>query len=138
MIEAYIAQTSQYPYTVDDDFACITTDTGCRRNSSLMVPISAFTTNVSTVGALPKSAAMATDTRGGITYAYNAARTVGGVSAPAIISWYIRGVNSDCGMPVLQVESALAANISVNKFTTGNIGSSGATQCVASISGPGV
>ena len=138
MVEAYIAQEGVYPYTTNDSFACITVDTTCRRNNSGITPVASFLTEMNKVGSLPKSAPLASDVRGGVVYAYNAGRTIGGASAPAILSWYIKGVNSDCGMRVLASESTLATSFASVPYTVGDVGSSGLTQCVASINGPGV
>ncbi len=68
-------------------------------------------------------------------YHYSAARTVSGVSAPATLFYYLFGVNSNCGLPVLNGESG-ALLPSAQSYTTGDIGGSGATYCVVSIPGP--
>lgn len=97
----------------------------------------AFTAELETIGSVPKSAPLASSVRGGITYNYNALRTVDGASAPVVLSYYIKGVNANCGLRALSTESVTAVTSS-NGYTVGNIGSSGVTQCVVSIAGPGV
>lgn len=133
MVEAYVAKTGQFPYTTDASHACITQETTCRRNGGAMTPVAAFDSAMATVGNLPRSAPLVSTVRGGVTYAYIAGRTVDGVAAPASLSFYIFGVNSNCGMPVLSSESGTPTTTSSNSYTVGNVGSSGATQCVVSI-----
>jgi len=136
LIQAYIAKTGQYPYTVENDFVCITTETDCRRNSAPMGANSTFNAAMATVGSLPRVAPMATDTRGGVTYSYHSARVVNGTSQPAILSYYIKGPSTRCGLPALNTEGTTSSTSS-SGYTTGDIGGSGATQCVVSIPGPG-
>lgn len=137
MIASYIASTGEYPYAVDASYVCVTTATTCLRNSVTPIPgKNTFDNSMATIGTVPRSAPLVSSVRGGITYQYSTARTVNGTVQPAIMSYYILGINSDCGLPVLDREDATAAVRSSNKYTVGNVGSSGVTQCVVSIEGP--
>ncbi|MGH7217820.1 MAG: prepilin-type N-terminal cleavage/methylation domain-containing protein [Candidatus Microsaccharimonas sp.] len=136
MIMAYIAKNGTYPYT-GSSYACITTESTCRRNSGPLANVATFDTEMATIGSTPKSTPLATDIRGGITYQYNASRTVDGTPAPAVLGYYLPGTNVDCGFPVLNGDSTAAVTVS-SKYTNGNVGSSNTTQCVVSIPGPGV
>lgn len=135
LVLAYVAANGEYPYT-GAGYACITTESTCRRNSGPLSNVTQFTNALETIGSLPKSTPLATDIRGGITYHYNAIRTVDGVSAPAILSYYLPGAGTDCGFPVLNNEGT-APVTSSSKYTNSNVGSSNTTQCVVSIRGPG-
>lgn len=135
LIQAYIGKNGTYPYTADTAFICITTDTTCRRNGPLVPGSSVLDSEVATVGGLPKSVPMAASNRAGITYNYNPARTVNGDPAPVVLSYYLKGINTSCGLPALTTESTTAVS-STNGYTNGNIGGSGLTQCIVSIPGP--
>jgi prepilin-type N-terminal cleavage/methylation domain-containing protein len=137
MIDAYIVANNNYPYSASNDFACITVAGGCGRNSPAMTPIAEFNSAVATIGTLPQSVPPVSDTRFGITYQYNASRTVDGVSAPAIISYYLPGTNTDCGLSVLNGEGTSLAR-TATRYSVGNVGSSGITQCILPITGPRV
>ncbi len=137
VIEAYIVSAQQYPWTVESEYVCITVDTSCRRNGGPQGVLPAFQTTIASVGSLPKSAPLVSDIRGGVTYNYVSSRTVDGQSAPAILSYYLKGINTDCGMAVVNSEGTSPSTTST-KYTVGNVGSSGSTQCVVSLSGPKV
>ena len=96
----------------------------------------AFDTAMATIGSLPRSAPLVSSVRGGVMYNYRAARTVDGVSMPALLSYYIFGPNGSCGLPVLTSDSNLAVATSSAAYTIGNVNSTGATLCAISISGP--
>lgn len=137
MIESYIVTYDEYPY-VGGNHTCITMDTGCYRNN--VTPLSEntpFMTNMAKIGNLPKSAPLASDVRGGVMYSYDATRMVNGNSAPAILSFYLPGANTDCNMTALTSEGTVSSNSS-SKYTIGDVGGSGTTFCVVSISGPRV
>jgi len=133
MIEVYIATYDKYPHIVDG-YVCITTTTSCRNNSGPMASTPAFDTEVARVGSLPRSAPLASDVRGGVTYMYNATRTIDGVSAPVVIRYYLLGAYSDCGMKVIDSDTSQAASTSSNKYTIGDVGSSGSTLCAVKVS----
>lgn len=134
MIEAYIAANGSYPYTVDE-YVCITTDTTCRRNSGAQGVTPAFDAAMATIGSLPRSTPLVSSVRGGVMYNYAPARTVDGISAPATVSYYLFGINTNCGLPVLNTDNNTALTASAG-YTIGNVGGSGGTYCLVSISGP--
>lgn len=136
LIQAYVAANGTYPYEIDS-IVCITSETSCRRNSGPIAPTAAFDTAMSTIGLLPRSAPLASSVRGGVVYNYNPARTVSGSSAPSILSYYLIGINTKCGLPVINTENPSAVPDAAG-YSNGNVGSSGLTQCVVSIPGPGV
>jgi prepilin-type N-terminal cleavage/methylation domain-containing protein len=136
-IESYIVANDQYPYTTDTAFVCITTDSTCRRNGGPGFANTTFNSTLAAFGTPPKRVPLASDIRGGITYQYDATRTVDGTSRPAILSYYLPGANTDCAVPVLTTENPIAVT-STNRYTIGNVGSTNVTQCVISVSGPGV
>lgn len=135
LISAYIALNNAYPTAPQGEYICITVDTTCRRNTPDVAGNSTFEAAMATVGKLPRFAPLVSDVRGGVTYHYSSSRIVNGISSPAILSFYILGAYADCGMPVLTGEGDSISSSS-NKYTIGNVGSSGATQCVVKIDGP--
>lgn len=133
-VEAYAAANSGYPHTVQE-YVCVTTESTCRRNSGPMGSVPAFDAAMASIGGLARSVPLASDVRGGITYHYNASRTVDGQSAPAILSYYMVGTGASCGFPALNSEGTTATT-TTSGYTTANINGSGLTYCVVSINGP--
>ena len=136
-VEAYAAANSTYPYTVESEYVCVTTDSTCRRNSNPMASTPAFATAMASIGGLVRSVPLASDVRGGVTYQYNSSRTVDGRPAPAVLNYYVKGTSTSCGLPALNTDNTTAVTTS-SGYTNGNIGGSGVTYCVVSINGPGV
>lgn len=136
-IESYIVANDQYPHTTDTAFICITIDSTCRRNGGPGFVNTTFNTTLAAFGTPPKRVPLASDIRGGITYQYDSGRTVDNVSRPVILSYYLPGVSTDCGIAVLNGEGQILTTSS-NRYTISNVGSSGVTQCVVSINGPSV
>jgi prepilin-type N-terminal cleavage/methylation domain-containing protein len=132
MVKAYVAANESYPYTGENEYVCITTDTTCRRNSSPMGVTPAFDTAMATIGSLPRSAPLASNVRGGVMYNYYSARTVDGAAAPAMLSYYLKGVNTNCGFPVINTENSTATTLSTG-YTIGDVGGAGVTYCLVSI-----
>ena len=93
-IEAYAAANNTYPYTSEGVVICVTTDSTCRRNGGPLAGSSSFDSEIATIGIVPRSVPLVSSVRGGVTYQYGATRTVDGRSAPAIISYYVFGVNA--------------------------------------------
>lgn len=139
ILTSYIATTGSYPVTNTSAFICITSEGGCHRNTSSSLANNAtLDAAMATIGTVPQSVPLASSVRGGITYHYSAARTVGGVSAPLIISYYIIGINQPCGVSRIVDNEDDVTHFSTRGFSSGNVNSSGLTQCAVSIEGPGV
>lgn len=136
-IESYIVANDQYPYTTDTAFVCITTDSTCRRNGGPGFANTTFNSTLAAFGTPPKRVPLASTIRGGITYQYDSTRKIDDTSRPVILSYYLPGANTDCGMTVLDSENPIA-NTSATRYTIGNVGGTGVTQCVVSINGPSV
>ena len=135
MIQAYIAANDKYPYTENGTYVCITTAVVCKRNSPAINGNATFEANIATVGTLPRTVPLVSSIRSGITYEYDSARTVDGILQPAILEYYVFGVNSDCGRVALNSNGTIITT-STNHYTTGDVGGSGATFCVITIPGP--
>lgn len=137
-IEAYAAANNTYPYTADNTYICVTTDSTCRNNSAPFAGNAVFDSEIAEIATVPRSVPLVSDVRGGVSYQYWAARTVDGRSAPVILNYYVFGVNTSCGYPVLNTSGNAAAVTASTPYTAGNVGGSGATHCAISVNGPGI
>ena len=136
MVQAYATENDSYPDAVY--YACVTTTSGCANSSAVVPASSAFDTNMEKTGAVPKSTAtLGGTTRYGVMYSWHASRTLDGQSRPALLLYYLQGVNQPCGMQVTDSFSTTMATTSLS-YTNGNSGGTGKTACVVSIPGPGV
>ena len=134
MIQAYVAETGEYP---ELSSACVTSTTGCADANVAISSSPIFDTNMQKVGTPPKSTAtLGGTTRYGVIYTYQATRTLDSQSRPAILLYYLQGINQSCGMAITSSYGPVMATTS-SRYTGGNSGSSGKTACVVSIPGPG-
>lgn len=133
-VQAYIASEDSYPLRVNNSFACITTQSGCAGGAgSIYTANATFDTNMQKTGSLTKSVPTSGADRYGVTYHYDAARTLNGEARPAIILYYLQGTNQQCGLPATN-SWGQAMLSSTTGYTTGN--TDGKTSCFISIPGP--
>lgn len=131
-IQAYVGSNGSYPLTVGGTI-CVTTTSGCYGGAGAFPSNSTFNTNMSGIGTLPKSVPMSGSSRYGISYDYDAGRTLSGQSRPAMLLYYLQGTYQQCGMPVTNSWGP-AMSIASSGYTTGDTGD-GKTSCIVSISG---
>ena len=82
----------------------------------------------------PKSVPKKGATRYGLIYSYAPARTLDGASRPAVLIYYLDGVNQQCGVnDVLREWSDTELHRSTTGYSIGNIDGSGKTSCYVSI-----
>ena len=140
MIEAYVAQYGEYPET-SGVFVCITHQSGCLEGSGISHPSNAtFNAQMALIGNLPQSVPNLSDTskRIGIRYRYQASLMVADESLPATLSYWLEGLNQNCGIAsgVLNNDST-PSSFSTTGYTSGNAGGAGdKTYCRISIPGP--
>lgn len=137
MIQAYVAANGSYPYTGGSN-VCITTTTGCVRDGGgVDTAVASFDTNMATIGTLPRSVPSSGTQAYGIMYSYSSARTFNGAVLPAMVFYYLEGVNQACGLSNVMTAWDVAVTSSTG-YTGGNASSTGKTLCFISISGPSV
>jgi prepilin-type N-terminal cleavage/methylation domain-containing protein len=135
MVQAYVAASGSYPYTGGGN-ACITTATGCVRDGGgVDTAVASFDTNMATIGVLPRSVVSSGSQAYGIMYNYLSTRTFNGTVSPAIVFYYLEGVNQNCGLNGVMTAWDTAVT-SGTGYTSGNASSTGKTLCFISIPGP--
>lgn len=134
LLQVYLATNNAYPYTGGGN-ACITSTTGCVRDSGgVDVAVATFDTNMATVGTMPKSVASSGSLGYGVMYNYSATRTYNGVVTPAILFYFLEGVNQNCGLQGVMTAWDIATT-SATGYTSGNASSTGKTLCFVSVPG---
>ncbi len=129
MIESYIAVSGTYP---DSNYACITTTAGC----SLTGTNTTFNTNMATIGTLPKSVPISGPDRYGLQYLYDSTRTFNGAPQPAVLLYWLSGINQQCSVSGVTNPTFGALVSSTTGYTDGNDASTGKTLCTINIPGP--
>jgi type IV pilus assembly protein PilA len=134
MINAYIAQTGEYPLKT---WACITTESGCATGSA-MPSNASFDADMATVGVLPKSVPVEGAAMFGVTYIYNDAHMVDEMRQPAYLAYYLFGTNQSCGVPgvMLWMANNTYRTTSATGRTSGSVDSDKKTLCRVVIPGP--
>ena len=138
MIEAYVAQYGEYPAK---STACITIESECQADSNNDTKISGnnvtFTTNMATIGTLPKSVPTEGARLYGVTYFYSSGLMLNAESSPAFIRYHLLGKNQQCGLSGVMASSATsgANTYSTSGYTVYNA-SLDRTMCFVSIPGP--
>jgi prepilin-type N-terminal cleavage/methylation domain-containing protein len=134
-LQLYIADKNAYPYTGGAN-ACITSTTGCVRDGGEVdSAIATFDTSMATVGNLPRTVASSGTLAYGVMYNYTATRTFNGVVQPAILFYFLEGVNQSCGLQGVMTAWDVAVTATTG-YTAGNASSTGKTLCFISIPGP--
>lgn len=129
MIQSYVAVSGKYP---DTSWACVTTTAGC----SLAGTNAVFNTNISTIGTLPKSVPISGPNRFGIQYIYDSTRTFNGAPQPAMLLYWLGGINQECKVSGVATPVFGAIAASTTGYTDGNDASTGKTLCAITIPGP--
>lgn len=135
MIQAYIAANGSYPAMTS---SCITTTTTCQANSSaptLTGPDAGFTTQMATMGSLPKEVPASGTQLFGVMYLWNATATLDGKSTPATLLYYLFGANQQCKLNGV-VNNTPPYTLSASGYTIGNDAGHNKTLCRIIIPGP--
>jgi prepilin-type N-terminal cleavage/methylation domain-containing protein len=133
-IQGYAASKGEYPATAN---ACVTTVSGCQASSTSdgTVPNnSTFEANISTIARLPATVPASGTRLFGITYVYDAAVTFEGQQRPAMIVYYLFGINQQCGVSgIVSDGSYPSLSASATGYSGGNDGGLGKTKCRISL-----
>ena len=135
MIQAYIAVNGSYPATTS---SCITTTTTCQADSEAPIFTASddgFTTQMATIGSLPKEVPASGTQLFGVTYFWNAAATLDGKSTPATLLYYLFGANQQCKLNGV-VDNSPPYTLSASGYTIGNDAGLNKTLCRVIIPGP--
>lgn len=139
MINAYIAETGEYPVAAGTTI-CITTESGCQMNSGSDDVVSGstvFDSRMSTVGSLPKDVPVIGGRLYGVMYNYTGLRMINGSeSQPLFIIYYLIGKNQACGLSgVVQQDGPNNYKPSSTGYSAYN-SSLDKTTCYISVPGP--
>lgn len=139
-VQSYIAAEGAYPSTQNGVYICITTVSGCHTDNNVVTENASFEAEMKKIGALPRTTAGGGADRYGVFYHYHSSRVVNGVSQPALIIYYLQGLNQQCGVsgvvrpdPVGDTTSTTLAS-STNGYSIGSAG--GKTVCFISLPKP--
>ena len=128
-IQSYIAVTGKYP---DSNYACVSTTVGCSLASTNAV----FNTNMATTATPAKSIPISGPDRFGLNYLYDATRTFNGAPQPAVLLYWLNGINQQCGVSGVAFPAFGALIPATSGYTDGNDASMNKTLCVITIAGP--
>lgn len=134
ILEAYIGANDAYPSKVD--WGCITVDTGCRLSGPAVPTSTYLLSNLATIGTTPKSIPGPSTYRYGISYSYDASRTVDGVARPLTLHYFLYGTSQQCQLSGVINSAYPGAASSATGYTQANDGGSGMTYCMISPPGP--
>lgn len=145
LVSSYIGSQGAYPPFTNpevgySEFICLTPATGCYTNTSEKFIDPLFEAAITKVGSLPNAVYRTGGDRYGVFYQYHRSRTVDGVSRPAVIIYYLQGLNQNCGVSNVLADAdgtgMVNTRISTTGYTSGNAG--GKTVCYVSLPGPAV
>lgn len=132
-IQAYMAAKDDYPTKTE---VCVTVDSGCAKSGGQTVSSnSAFNTAMAGVAKPPTRVPNSGVTAYGIYTHYAATRTYNDEPRPLIFSYFLQGINQQCGMEVADSNSNTIST-STRGYTSGDINYSGKTLCVVSVPAP--
>ena len=135
-IQSYIALEGKYPAKTGN--VCLTIDSGCVRNTGVVEATSSeLNANMSAIGGYPRKISNVGAVGTGITYNYHPDRIFNGESRPAVLMYYLDGLNQNCGVPEVMNNWGTPPTPAVNSTTgwTGNLDIN-KTVCFVSIPGP--
>lgn len=140
-IKSYIVLKNKYPAVSQSAlpaFICLTATSGCATNAGVQGNDATLDESIREIGGFPASAPVIGSDRYGILYQYNGVRTVDGVRRPAILIYYLQGVNQQCGLSgvITRNGDSLISETSTTGYTLGNAGESGKTLCFVTMPGP--
>lgn len=119
LLQAYTVERGVYPVGTTAT-RCVLSQSGCMNSAGATIAgDSAIVSSVAGIGSLPSSVPFSGDNRNGIFYQYVSSRTVDGVSQPLMITYWMQGVDQQCGL-----SGAVASN------------ESGKTRCNVTVPGP--
>jgi prepilin-type N-terminal cleavage/methylation domain-containing protein len=133
-IQAYMAAKGDYPTKTQ---VCVTIDSGCKRSGvdDVVASDSGFNTAMAGVAKPPTRVPNSGVTAYGIYTHYAATRTYNDEPRPLIFSYFLQGINQQCGMEVADSNSNTMST-STRGYTSGDINYSGKTLCVVSVPAP--
>lgn len=144
LIQAYAAAEGRYPSTRGQDdsvpgmttYSCITTDSGCyRRNGDAFIGANTeLNTELATIGDVPKNTPNKTASYG-IMYNYQAARTLDGNPAPALLIYYLQG-EVGCGNIGTVTRGVYVDTNTVDRDYTAYLSDGDFTSCILSVPAP--
>lgn len=135
-IQAYIALEGSYPMP-GNVHHCITVESGCHDTNGPVGTSPIFASNMQSVGTLVRSVPrLPGSSRYGVMYNHRIDRTMDGVPQPAVLLYYLQGVNQSCGMSGVTNGFGPDMARSTENYTIGDSGGSGKTACVVTIPGP--
>ena len=138
LINAYIAETGEYPPATGASRLCITVSSGCMDGDGLVAnPHAAFNTAFAALGNLPQSTPTEGASAYGIAYSYRGTRTYNGDVQPVILQYFLIGHNRQCGVPNVSVANWSVGTPSSTGYSR-NLTASGVnkTECIINIPGP--
>lgn len=129
LIGLYVAQNGRYPFNYDGD-NCLTPTSGCDTPATSQA---GFEIEITKMGSLPRSIPSGSPGYG-ITMSWHTSATYNGVSAPARLTYYLFGINQQCGVAGVETYTWPAYTSSTTGYTVGN--ANGQTVCWVNIPGP--
>lgn len=134
LTQAYVAINGTYPLSGGD--VCITQDVGCNSGAVAINGSATLDTNMATIGALPRNMPVSGTNHFGMWFTYSSSQTLGGTSQPLRLTYYLFGINQNCGASNVVQYTWPNFTMSATGYTVGNHGSSGKTLCWVSVPGP--
>lgn len=96
-IQSHVVQENGYPAL--NNYACITTDSGCVEMSGTVRTANAtFDTNIAKVGTIPRTVPNAGTTGNGIIYHHSDTRLFDGQPRRALLMYFLDGQSQKCGV----------------------------------------
>lgn len=138
MVQAYVAANGVYPYAqgAGSGWVCVTSAVICTWDEGSAVPANTtFNNNIATVGTLPRSVPTSGSLGNGVQIFWGGTFVMDGISRPFMVIYWLNGINQQCGIPGVVVQSGSTLTLS----STGNSASNsagGKTLCRISIAGP--
>ena len=140
LIHSYIGATGKYPHSSDSCLVPIQGSTTCHYGTGDRSVSSLLASELSKFGTLPTSVPdvghTGTNYVDSVSYIYDNNRTFNGVAQPVVVSYSLKGVNQQCGVPNVSSVNAATMTTSTTGYTVGNYASQGNTMCVISVPGP--
>lgn len=133
-VRMYAAQEGTYPGA---GYVCVTTEVECVEGSGIVRAANpTFNTNMAKIGTIPTSVPSREGVGNGIVYHYSDVRTFEGQSRPALIVYWLEGINQKCGLPDVYRSISGAewtAGVTSTTGLTGNLNATNKTHCVVAV-----
>lgn len=138
LVQAYVATNDKYP--IGQGRACVTEESGCAdANSGAPYTYSQndiLKSNLSEIGTASKTVPKVHTDRNGIYLTYASGVTYQGIPSPMLMTYYLSGVNQDCGLSRVVNYTWPNLTPSSTGFTIGDTNGLGVTRCWISVPGP--